>query len=118
MISRWAGWRRFLPSPTGKDNRRCRHPLLSIAANRPASRQRYFRRGWSERGHGGRRPGALFVFETPQSEAAFLDVSDGVEGLDVITANSEALGEHGILGEAWILPPPHSLDRALLAALY
>lgn len=65
----------------------------------------------------------LFVFETPQSEAAFLDVADGTEGLDVITANAEALAErgvlaeHGILGKAWILPPPHSLDRAPLAEL-
>ncbi|MXZ90892.1 MAG: hypothetical protein F4W95_05115 [Chloroflexi bacterium] len=60
----------------------------------------------------------LFVFETPESEGAFLDVADATEGLDVITANAEALGEHGILGEAWILPPPHSLDRAPLARLY
>ena len=85
---------------------------------RLASYQRYFASGWAERDHGGRRPGVLFVFETPQSEAAFLDVSDGMEGLDVITANAETLKTHGILGEAWILPPPHSLDRAPLAGLY
>jgi len=85
---------------------------------RLASYRRYFRSGWAERDHGGRRPGVLFVFETPESEAAFLDVADGMEGLDVITANAEALGEQGILGEAWILPPPHSLDRAPLAGLY
>ncbi len=60
----------------------------------------------------------LFVFETPQSEAAFLDVADATEGLDVITANAETLAEHGILGEAWILPPPYPLDRAPLAGLY
>ena len=60
----------------------------------------------------------LFVFETPQSEAAFLDVADGVEGLDVVTANAEVLAERGILGETWILPPPHSLDRQPLASLY
>ena len=60
----------------------------------------------------------LFAFETPESETAFLDVADGMEGLDVITANAETLGDHGILGEAWIFPPPHSLDRAPLAALY
>ena len=85
---------------------------------RLTSYRRYFASGWSERDHEGRRPGVLFVFETPMSEAAFLDVADGMEGLDVITANAEALGEHGILGEAWILPPPHSLDRAPLAGLY
>ncbi|MDE2778358.1 MAG: hypothetical protein OXI91_01595 [Chloroflexota bacterium] len=60
----------------------------------------------------------LFVFETPESEAVFLDVADGADGLDVITANTEALREHGILGEAWTFPPPHSLDRAPLAGLY
>jgi len=85
---------------------------------RLASYRRYFRSGWAQRDHGGRTPGVLFVFETPESETAFLDVADGMEGLDVITANAEALTEHGILGEAWILPPPHSLDRAPLAGLY
>ena len=85
---------------------------------RLASYRRYFASGWAERDHGGRRPGVLFVFETPESEGAFLDVADGTEGLDVITANAEAIMEHGILGEAWVLPPPHSLDRAPLAALY
>ena len=85
---------------------------------RLASYRRYFASGWAERDHGGRRPGVLFVFETPESEAAFLDVADGIEGLDVITANVETLAEHGILGKAWIMPPPHSLDRAPLAGLY
>jgi len=85
---------------------------------RLASYRRYFASGWAERDHGGRTPGVLFVFETPQSEAAFLNIADGMEGLDVITANAEALAKHGILGEAWIMPPPHSLDRAPLAELY
>ena len=58
------------------------------------------------------------MFETPESEAAFLDVADSMECLELITANAEALGEHGILGKAWMLPPPHSLDRAPLAELY
>ena len=85
---------------------------------RLASYQRYFASGWAQRDHGGRRPQMLFVFETPESETAFLDVADGMEGLDVITANAEALAERGILGEAWILPPPHSLDRMALSSLY
>ncbi len=85
---------------------------------RLASYQRYFASGWAQRDHGGRLPGVLFVFETPDTEAAFLDIADGTEGLDVITANAEALAERGILGEAWILPPPHSLDRMPLAELY
>ena len=91
---------------------------MSIAVNRPAFCQRHFRSGRSQPDHGGRRPGVLFVFETPESETAFLNIADGMEGLDVITANAEALMEHGILGEAWTFPPPHSLDRAPLAALY
>ncbi len=85
---------------------------------RLASYRRYFTSGWAERDHGGRKPGVLFVFETPESETAFLDVADATEGLDVITANAEVLGEHGILGEAWTFPPPNSLDRAPLAGLY
>ncbi len=85
---------------------------------RLASYRRYFASGWAERDHGGRRPGVLFVFETPESESAFLDIADGMEGLEVITSNAETLGEHGILGEVWILPPPHSLDRQPLARLY
>ena len=85
---------------------------------RLASYRRYFASGWAERDHGGSTPGVLFVFETPESGTAFLDVADATEGLGMLTANAEALGERGILGEAWILPPPHSLDRAPLAALY
>ncbi len=85
---------------------------------RLASYQRYFASGWAERDHGGHKPGVLFVFETPESEAAFLDVSDGTEELDVITSNAETLMEQGVLGEAWIFPPPHSLDRMPLAGLY
>ena len=45
-------------------------------------------------------------------------MADGTEGLDVITANAEALAEHGVQGEGWILPPPHSLDWMPLAELY
>ena len=36
----------------------------------------------------------------------------------MITSNAETLAERGILGEAWILPPPHSLERRSLASLY
>ena len=85
---------------------------------RLASYQRYYASGWAQRDHGGHAPRVLFVFETPGSEAAFLDVADGTEGLSVITSNAEALAEWGILGEAWILPPPHSLDRMPLSSLY
>ena len=85
---------------------------------RLASYRRYFTSGWAERDHGGRTPGVLFVFETPESESAFLDVADATEGLDMITTNAEVLAEHGVLGAAWTFPPPHSLDRAPLDGLY
>lgn len=85
---------------------------------RLASYQRYYQSGWAQRDHGGRPPGVLFVFESPNSETAFLDVSDGTEGLDVITSNAETLAERDVLGEAWTFPPPHPLDRMPLARLY
>ena len=85
---------------------------------RLASYQRYLSSGWARRDNGGHLPGVLFVFETPGSEAAFLDIADGTEGLDVISSNAEELAEHGVLGKAWILPPPHSLDRMPLSSLY
>ena len=47
-----------------------------------------------------------------------MEMADGTDGLDVTTANSEALAEHGVLGDSWILPPPNSLDRMPLAGLY
>ena len=83
----------------------CPRPGLSIFAD-------------TKKPQGGNTPGALLMFETPGSEVAFLNVADGTEGLDVIAANAGALAEHGVLGEAWILPPPYSLDRMPLAELY
>ena len=59
----------------------------------------------------------LFVFESPGSENAFLDVADTVKGVPIITSNAETLAERGILGDAWILPPPHSLDRRQLSVM-
>ena len=54
--------------------------LRATTPRRLASCRRYFASGWAERDHGGDTPGVLFVFETPGSEAAFLDVADGTEG--------------------------------------
>ena len=88
------------------------------ARSRLKSYRRYFDSGWAERDHEGRLPRVLFVFETPANEESFLDVADGVKGAPIITSNVEALAERGILGDAWILPPPHSLDRRPLSSLY
>ena len=87
------------------------------ARSRLKSYQRYFLSGWAERDHEGRLPRVLFVFESPGNENAFLDVADTVEGAPIITSNIETLAERGILGDSWILPPPHSLDRRPLSAL-
>ena len=87
------------------------------ARSRLKSYRRYFQSGWAERDHEGRLPRVLFIFESPGNENAFLDVADTVNGVPIITSNTETLGKRGILGDAWILPPPHSLDRRPLSAL-
>ena len=87
------------------------------ARSRLKSYQRYFQSGWAERDHEGRLPRVLFVFESPDSENAFLDVADTVNGLPIIISNAETLAERSILGDAWILPPPHSPYRRPLSAL-
>ncbi len=86
------------------------------ARARLKSYQRYFLSEWAERDHGGRLPRVLFVFESTDGENAFLDVADTEEGVPVITSNAETLAKRGILGDSWILPPPHSLDRRPLSA--
>ena len=86
--------------------------------SRLKSYRRYFDSGWAKRDHEGRLPRVLFVFESPDNENAFLDVADTVEGVPIITTNAETLAEHGILGDAWVLPPPHSLDRRPLSLLH
>ena len=82
------------------------------------SYRRYFLSDWAERDHGGRPPHVLFVFESLDSENAFLDIADEVDDVPIVTSNAEALAEHGILGDAWTLPPPHSLDRRPLSLTY
>ncbi len=88
------------------------------ARARLKSYQRYFDSEWAERDHGGRLPRVLFVFESTDSEKAFLDVADTVEGVPIITSNAETLAERGSLGDSWILPPPHSLDRKPLSLMH
>ena len=78
----------------------------------------YFLSRWAERDHEGHPPHVLFVFESPGSESAFLDIADRMQEIRIVTSNSETLAEHGILGDAWILPPPHSLDRRPLSLTY
>ena len=82
------------------------------------SYQRYFLSGWAKRDHEGHLPNVLFVFESLDNETAFLDVADTMKEIPIVTSNAEALAAHGILGEAWTFPPPHSLDRRPLSELY
>ena len=88
------------------------------ARSRLKSYRRYFQSGWAERDHEGRPPRVLFVFESLGSENAFLDVADTVEGVPIITSNAKTLAKRGILGDAWVLPPPHSLDRRPLSLMH
>ena len=95
------------------------HDAEAHARSRLKSYQRYFLSGWAERDHGGASaPSVLFVFESPSNESAFLDIADDVDEVPIIVSNAEALAEHGILGNAWILPPPYSLDRRPLSLTY
>ncbi|MCY4528928.1 MAG: hypothetical protein OXD46_07900, partial [Chloroflexi bacterium] len=88
------------------------------ARARLQSYQRYFLSGWAKRDHGGHLPNVLFVFESFDNETAFLDVADTMKEIPIVTSNAETLAEHGVLGEAWTFPPPHSLDRRPLSELY
>ena len=82
------------------------------------SYRRYFRSGWAKRDHEGHLPNVLFVFEYHDNETAFLDIADGEDDVPIVTTNVEALNEHGVLGDSWILPPPYSLDRRPLSVTY
>ena len=88
------------------------------ARSRLKSYQRYFDSGWAERDHEGRLPRVLFVFESTDNEKTFLDVADTVKGVPIITSNAKTLAKRGILGDSWILPPPHSLDRRPLSLMH
>ena len=87
------------------------------AAARLKSYRRYFLSGWAERDHDGLAPRLLFIFETPANENAFLDIADEDTAAPIITSNTDTLAEHGILGDSWILPPPHSLERRPLSLM-
>jgi len=58
------------------------------------------------------------VFESLASESAFPDVADEADDAPIVTTNAEVIAEHGVLGDAWTLPPPYSLERRPLALTY
>lgn len=45
-------------------------------------------------------PWGLFVFESHDSEAAFLDIADEVHESPIVAANAATLAEHDVMGEA------------------
>ena len=79
--------------------------------------RRYFRSGWPNRDHGGLPPLVLFVLPTPNAEDNFLRAAGGSRHPILFTSNLQTLDEHGVLGDAWQLPPPHPAGRRPLAPL-
>ena len=79
--------------------------------------RRYFDSGWPNRDHGGLPPLVLFVFPTPDAEEGFLHGVSRSNRPILFTSNLQTLGERGVLGDAWRLPPPHPDGRRPLAPI-
>ena len=79
--------------------------------------RRYFDSGWPNRDHSGLPPLVLFVFPNPDAEAGFLHGVSGSNRPILFTSNLQTLGERGVLGDAWQLPPPHPAGRRPLVPL-
>ena len=84
---------------------------------RLASYRRYFTFGWAERDHGGRTPGVLFVFETPNDEDAFQDAASYVDHAPFASSNLETIAQRGILADTWLPPAPEPWERLQLQRL-
>ena len=88
---------------------------------RLASYHRYFASGWAERDHGGRQPGVLFVFETPDSETAFPGRGrrHGGPGRDQLQRGGPGGARHpgrGVDVSAAALPGPEAAGRIVLSS--
>ncbi len=79
--------------------------------------RRYFRSGWPNRDHGGLPPLVLFVLPNPDAEESFLRAAGGSNRPILFTSNLQTLGERGVLGDSWQLPPPHPAGRRPLVPL-
>ena len=79
--------------------------------------RRYFNSGWPNRDHGGLPPLVLFVFPNPDAEEGFLHGVSGSNHPILFTSNLQTLGERGVLGNSWQLPPPHPAGRRPLAPI-
>ena len=78
---------------------------------------RYPNSGYAQRDHGGLHPLVLFVFETSEAEETFLNVHAKVRHAPFASSHLDALKQHGVLGEAWRLPPPEPPVRWYLHAV-
>ena len=79
--------------------------------------RRYLASGWPERDHGGLPPLLLFVFETPEAEAAFVSAAGTRHRLPLFTSDLELFEERGVSGEVWRPPPPQAHQRLPLHCL-
>ena len=76
----------------------------------------YFASGWAGLDHAGQLPLVLFVFETHDTEDAFL-LAAGPHRLPICTFNLELINELGVLREVWRWPPPNAPGRLPLHRL-
>ena len=79
--------------------------------------RRYFRSGYARRDHGGELPLALFVFETPDDEDAFMDAASYVDHAPFASSNLEIIAQRGILADTWLPPAPEPWERLQLGRL-
>ena len=86
------------------------------ARERLRNYRRYFASNWAVRDHGGASPLVLFVFETPEIEAAFADAAD-CHNLPICTSNLALFQELGVLGEVWRPPHPDACQRLTIHGL-
>ena len=76
----------------------------------------YFASGWAGLDHAGQLPLVLFVFETHDTEDAFL-LAAGAHRLPICTSNLELINDLGVLREVWRWPPPNAPGRLPLHRL-
>jgi len=82
--------------------------------------RRYFASDYPRRDHGGAEPLVLFLFESAEAEATFLDTAARLRHAPFASSNLPTLTERGVLGTnpgAWRLPPTHPAERVPLHAV-
>ena len=79
--------------------------------------RRYFASNYPKRDHGGADPLVLFLFETAEAEAAFLNTAARLRHAPFVSSNLATLAEQGVLGPSWLLPSPEPPERAHLHAV-